>query len=64
MELCPVAGNVAFYLKLQLLLPRLQLRYMASVCVIAVVYLYCHGYDAAEEHTSKQKRRYFIECLE
>jgi hypothetical protein len=63
-ELCPVAGNVAFYLKLQLLWRRLQLRYMASKCVIAVVSVCCHVYDAAYEHASKEKRRCCIECLE
>lgn len=63
-ELCPLAGNVAFYLKLQLLWPRLQLRYMASKCVIAVVFLCCYVFDAAYEHASRQKRRCCIECLE
>lgn len=64
MELCPVAGNVAFYLKLQLLWPRIQLGNMASKSVRAVVYLCYHVYDAAYEHASKQKRRCCIECLE
>ena len=63
-ELCPAAGNVAFYLKLQLLWPRLQLRYMASEWFIAVVYLCCHVCDAAYEHASQQKHRCCIECLE
>jgi len=63
-ELCPVAGNVAFFLKLQLLWPRLQLRYMASKCVIAVVYLCFRVYHALYEYVSKQKRLCCVECLE